>query len=169
MKQSVSIGLSVVCVGLLVLLMVGGAPACRSRFETTRRNAQPVDWVNQEQADRNAVWTLFNRQCELPTDEAVQARIWPVDLFLCLAMSPSTALEIKIMALEDLRAGGAINFSSDDIARLARVLCDEGVESKSGLMRNLVADSIEGIHIQSVLVDRDRMRLFMWGEPIPLE
>ncbi len=113
---------------------------------------------------RNRVWILFNNDCFMPGFSAPS-----FDANLCRALHPATGDESRLEALLALREMGAVRFVPADAGRLVVILRDGAADTRIGLMRGMRADSELGIRLVGLICDRDRMRLFIWGEEIPLE
>jgi hypothetical protein len=125
---------------------------------TENRNASP------ETEARNRVWTLFNNDCLMPEFPAAS-----FEASLCCTLHPETGDEMRLRALLELRSMGGVRFETEDAGRLVGILRDGGADTRIGLMRGMTADSELGMRIADLTCDYERMRLFLWGEEIPLE
>jgi len=166
MKTFWSVLTSGVAVLLLAAIMVIGSPGCLNTLglQTETEEAAPEEPADPAKESRNLVWTLMNSNC------ASDTLPWQlVDFALCRTMHPDYSEGSRRRHMEMLRNEGAVNFEDAELDRLVRVLSHESADIKIGLMRGLAADSEGGIRIQTIMVDQERLRLFLWGEPIPLE
>ncbi len=157
---------------LLTTIMITATPSCLAGLVSGRGSepTTPTDVERTpEQISRNAVWTLFNNRCVLPDDAPERNLLTNYDAHICWVLTPFVTDEIRIDALERLKESGAIRYNADELPGLATALRDGSTDTKIGLMCRLAADSEGGIRIQSIIVDHERMRQFLWGEQIALE
>lgn len=121
------------------------------------------DEATPEERRRNLLWGIFNSDCE------PGVRPDAFELALCRTLHPATGDEVRLQSLLQLQAMGAVRFDHDDAGRLVGILRDGSADTKIGLMRGMAADSEFGMRIADLTCDYDRMRLFLWGEEVPLE